>query len=335
MRYDSFAPEYEDIIIHAILGEISSGFYIDVGANDPLSGSVTKFFYDRGWQGINVEPLRSGCMLFEEQRPRDINLCVGVSNAKEASRGSMPFYPLGGCSTFDEGVANEPNFTKGKAHMKSVMTLRRIYETYGKGRTVSFCKIDVEGYERKVLEGIEDWEAFRPWIFCMEATKPQTLIPCHEEWEPILLEHGYVFAYHFGVNRYYVDARKDHFVARAAAVDAFFEKNEVTRVRVYSRPRKRLKEQLAVMGLGEEFEENKDRIMERSHVIACYDDSGSAVSENLPQRVASFEEFCNSKVDKFLICAKTGFDEMKCKLLAAGVSPGQIVDIEYLRFDRL
>lgn len=44
MRYDSFAPEYEDIIIHAILGDISSGFYIDVGANDPVSWSVTKFF---------------------------------------------------------------------------------------------------------------------------------------------------------------------------------------------------------------------------------------------------------------------------------------------------
>ena len=334
MRYDSFAPEYEDIIIHAILGDISSGFYIDVGANDPVSWSVTKFFYDRGWQGINVEPLRGGCMLFEELRPRDVNLCVGVSNSDEASRGSMPFYPFGGCSTFDEGVANEPNFTKAEPQMKNVMTLRHIYETYGKGRAVNFCKIDVEGYERKVLEGIEDWETFRPWVFCIEATKPQTLIPCHEEWEHILIQQGYVLAYHFGVNRYYVDSRKDHLLNRASLVDDFFAKHEVTRVRVFSRTRKPLKEKLAVMGLGQVFEDNKDRIMERSHVVAYFDDSLPAGNES-SDLAATIEAFAGCDADKFLICARAEFDEMKQRLVAAGVNPDRVVDIEYLRFDKL
>jgi len=33
------------------------GFYIDIGAFDPIYISVTKAFSMRGWKGINVEPL--------------------------------------------------------------------------------------------------------------------------------------------------------------------------------------------------------------------------------------------------------------------------------------
>ena len=58
MRYDSYAQEYEDIILYAIIGDVSDGFYIDVGAYDPVDISVTKYFYDKGWHGINIEPLK-------------------------------------------------------------------------------------------------------------------------------------------------------------------------------------------------------------------------------------------------------------------------------------
>ena len=35
----------------------SEGFYVDVGAADPEVDSVTHAFYERGWSGINIEPL--------------------------------------------------------------------------------------------------------------------------------------------------------------------------------------------------------------------------------------------------------------------------------------
>lgn len=34
---------------------ISKGFYIDIGTNDPYFFSVTKAFYKIGWSGINIE----------------------------------------------------------------------------------------------------------------------------------------------------------------------------------------------------------------------------------------------------------------------------------------
>jgi hypothetical protein len=34
----------------------SDGFYVNVGAGDPVEMSVTKWFHDLGWSGIIVEP---------------------------------------------------------------------------------------------------------------------------------------------------------------------------------------------------------------------------------------------------------------------------------------
>jgi hypothetical protein len=36
------------------LQQVESGFYIDVGANDPVVDSVTQAFYQRGWERIVV-----------------------------------------------------------------------------------------------------------------------------------------------------------------------------------------------------------------------------------------------------------------------------------------
>jgi hypothetical protein len=38
----------------------------------------------------------------------------------------------------------------------------------------------------------------------LEATRPNTTIPTHQDWEPLLLEAGYLFAYFDGLNRFYV-----------------------------------------------------------------------------------------------------------------------------------
>jgi hypothetical protein len=53
----SYAQNREDILLWRALRDLSGGFYIDVGAEDPTQNSVTRAFYERGWHGINVEPV--------------------------------------------------------------------------------------------------------------------------------------------------------------------------------------------------------------------------------------------------------------------------------------
>ena len=52
----SFAQNFEDVILARVFQGRSAGFYVDIGAGDPVTLSVTKWFYDQGWSGINVEP---------------------------------------------------------------------------------------------------------------------------------------------------------------------------------------------------------------------------------------------------------------------------------------
>ena len=63
------------------LRDVEHGFYVDVGAADPEEWSVTRAFYDRGWSGINVEPLDEYFDKLVQARPRDTNLKVAVGRA--------------------------------------------------------------------------------------------------------------------------------------------------------------------------------------------------------------------------------------------------------------
>ena len=79
----SYSEYYEDLILYLLLFDIEKGFYIDVGAYDPIQVSVTKFFYLKGWRGINIEPLPGKIELFQKERPNDINLQLAVGEKKE------------------------------------------------------------------------------------------------------------------------------------------------------------------------------------------------------------------------------------------------------------
>jgi len=75
-----------------------------------------------------------------------------------------------------------------------------------KNEVIQFVKIDVEGGERNVLLGY-DFEKYGPKAICIEATKPFTMVPCHDLWEDILLKNDYSFVYQYKVNRFYIDNR--------------------------------------------------------------------------------------------------------------------------------
>ena len=70
----SYAQNFEDIMLWRALSQVKNGTYIDVGANDPIIDSVTKVFYDNGWSGINIEPVKENWEKLLEARPRDVNI---------------------------------------------------------------------------------------------------------------------------------------------------------------------------------------------------------------------------------------------------------------------
>jgi FkbM family methyltransferase len=207
MSFISYAQNHEDVMLWRALKNIENGFYIDVGANDPIIDSVTKAFYDRGWSGINIEPIPSHFADLSHQRSRDINLQCAVG----ASKGEINVweFPVRGWATASFEVA-EQHKASGLtlvSHKVPVTTLEDICTEYAP-QEIHFLKIDVEGFENFVIEGA-NFSLFRPWILVIEATKPNSIIEMHTLWEESLLSKNYVFGYADGLNRFYVAKEHD------------------------------------------------------------------------------------------------------------------------------
>lgn len=213
MSFVSYAQNFEDVMLWRALKHVEQGFYIDVGAYDPDLDSVTKAFYERGWRGINIEPVPQWFERLERSRPRDINLQLALG----ASPGEMTLYeiPDTGLSTTEKELAERHKAERGyeKRELRVKMdTLTRVCERFHVA-AIHFLKIDVEGAEKAVLKGA-DFDKIRPWIILVESTLPLSQEASYSDWEPLLLEAGYEYVYFDGLNRFYI--AREHESLRAA-----------------------------------------------------------------------------------------------------------------------
>src|SRR5271166_159668 len=200
MTFVSYAQNFEDVLLWRSFRDVEHGFYIDVGAMHPDTDSVTRAFYDRGWSGINIEPVSAHHRRLNAARPRDINLEVAVG--QQPGRLTLYIIEETGLSTGDETIAathREADFTTREQDVE-VATVADLCRQYAPA-TIHFMKIDVEGMERQALSGA-DFASYRPIVVVVEATWPNSTVESHAEWEPILLA-GYRYLWFDGLNRFY------------------------------------------------------------------------------------------------------------------------------------
>ncbi|UVS94908.1 FkbM family methyltransferase [Burkholderia glumae] len=208
----SYAQNFEDVMLWRALSHIDSGFYIDIGAQDPLVDSVSLAFYEHGWRGVHVEPTARYADALRAHRPDETVIQAAVA----ARSGMLNFFEIvgTGISTADPVIA-EGHRARGFELTEIVVpavSLAEIFAMYA-GREVHWLKIDVEGFELSVLQSWADSPA-RPWVVVVESTLPLTQTLSHDKWEAQLLERGYEPVYFDGLNRFYVCA--EHPELRAA-----------------------------------------------------------------------------------------------------------------------
>lgn len=167
----SYSQNGEDIILAALFGKKMRGFYVDVGAHHPERYSNTRLLYKRGWLGVNIDPDPDAIRLFKKRRPRDTNLCVGISR----ERGEKRFFVFAdpAVNTFSPEMAAEwqagGDIALNKTVFIKTMPLREVLaEAIPTGTHIDFLNVDAEGLDREVLES-SDWERFRPHAIAIEA----------------------------------------------------------------------------------------------------------------------------------------------------------------------
>jgi FkbM family methyltransferase len=199
----SYAQNFEDVILRRVFHNRTSGFYIDVGAMDPVVDSVTKFFYDQGWCGINIEPNEFFFRKLLAERERDISLNIALGDREENR--TLYASNVTGFSTLDE--QNRDLFVQrgfqAEEKIVEISTLAAVCEQHA-DRPIDFLKVDCEGWEKQVLTGA-DWSRFRPTVVLVEATLPGVPTPGWSGWEPVLVEEAqYDMVYFDGLNRFYL-----------------------------------------------------------------------------------------------------------------------------------
>ena len=202
MNFISYAQNFEDVILWRALKNVENGFYIDVGAQDPVVDSVSYAFYKHGWKGVSVEPTQQYSANLRRARPDEVVKQVAIGNQS----GSLVFFefPDTGLSTADQDIADRHK-SAGYDFIKTevqILSLDNLFDEFF-NEAIHWMKIDVEGWEKLVLES---WEisAARPWILVVEATAPLGQELTHNQWEHLVVAKGYQFAYFDGLNRFYV-----------------------------------------------------------------------------------------------------------------------------------
>ncbi len=217
----SYAQNFEDVMLWRALGHVEGGFYIDIGAQDPVVDSVSLAFYEHGWRGVHVEPTAHYADQLRRARPDETVIQAAVGR----QGGILEFFEVvdTGLSTGDRRIAEQHR--QGGFSVRSTdvpcITLASILDRFA-DRDIHWLKIDVEGLEKEVLDG---WapSAVRPWIVVVESTAPMTQIETHGQWEPLLLDLGYRPVYFDGLNRFYLAPAQAHLAEKFGVGPNYFD----------------------------------------------------------------------------------------------------------------
>lgn len=144
-----------DKIYYKYFGEITTGFFVEVGAFDGESVSNTSCLADCGWNGIYIEPIQDYYIqCLERHKNNNVivsNLSIGLDE------GEQEIYCSGIVSTLDKKqsevisqmeVFNYPSFTKMKCYQ---MRLDNFFRKYNVPRNFDLLVVDVEGKEDEVF----------------------------------------------------------------------------------------------------------------------------------------------------------------------------------------
>jgi FkbM family methyltransferase len=147
------------------------GFYVDVGAYDPIQLSNTYHFYKKGWRGINIDATPGLMKRFNDIRPNDINIecAVGAAGIEvDFFVYDMPAInsvSQRGLTYAKETFGSDPRTTvKVQSKPLSVLLDENIPSDV---KEIDFMTIDVEGADEEVLRS-NNWDKYRPKYLCVE-----------------------------------------------------------------------------------------------------------------------------------------------------------------------
>jgi FkbM family methyltransferase len=169
----TYSQHGEDLLIANIFKLIGAHkpTFIDLGAHHPTHISNTWLLYQNGSRGVNVDANQKLIDLFNQKRPEDVNVCVGVSATKGLGRFLM-HDDLSGRNSFCQAEFDaDPNLKVSKTVDVELTTVNDLIVKHFGGFWPNFLSIDIEGLDYQVLETANFMWGNLPHVVCVEARK--------------------------------------------------------------------------------------------------------------------------------------------------------------------
>ena len=159
-----FSPAAEATLKEEFFRGARSGYFVDVGANDPQADSQTWHLEQAGWHGVLVEPQPDLAEQLRRTRSAKV-YAVACSSPQRAGR-AVRIHLAGPHSSLDPDLIVSGVPTQGSIEVPA-RTLDDILRDAGAPAPIDFLSIDVEGHEIEVLAGF-DIARWRPRLVLIE-----------------------------------------------------------------------------------------------------------------------------------------------------------------------
>ncbi len=164
-----YSQDDEETLIRAFFRDRRGGFFLDVGAGDPIRHSTT-YYLERhlGWAGIAIDAIAEYGEAYARQRPatRFFNYFVG-----DKSDTARDFF-VSEDRNFSSAAGTDPRGGVYRKRKVATITLDDLLDRERVGR-VDFISMDIEGSETIALAGL-DIDRHRPELVCVEISSPES-----------------------------------------------------------------------------------------------------------------------------------------------------------------
>ncbi len=185
----------EQRLIQLFFNDASEGVYVEVGANEPKSTSMTWHLEEKGWTGLLIEPIPELCEALRRERPNSIVHEIACSAPGCPEYTSFLVTPDLAQSRLKSNAVPS-DLAVDRVVRVRIKTLDAVLEAANLPR-LDFLSIDVEGLQLEVLQGIT-LSRHRPRLLLVE----DHLV--NLETHRYLVRQGYKLCKRTGLNNWYL-----------------------------------------------------------------------------------------------------------------------------------
>lgn len=186
-------PAVEKQLVQAFFGK-RKGFYVDVGANDPVLDSQSQHLEALGWTGLLIEPDPDCCELLRKTRAGTV-VEMACSSPQNAGK-QLLLNRAGPHSTLEQRPIALGAVVRSTVSVQCD-TLDSILRGHAAPKQFDLLSIDIEGHELVALSGFS-FSVWRPQLVLMEDHVT------HLQKHQLMQRSGYQLLMRTGLNSWYV-----------------------------------------------------------------------------------------------------------------------------------